>query len=101
MAVLALLATFAMGSSAAAYTTADGYSAKDYATGFVARKLGPIGVAFDRSDNLYVTNPVDEHVYRFQPGGGVAGPLTQLNAAPISGSIAGLAFSRDGRLFMA
>jgi sugar lactone lactonase YvrE len=86
---------------ASAYTTADGYSARDYATGFAADQFGPIGLAFDRSDNLYVGDPIDRHVYRFQPGGGITSRTTRLSLDPIPGLIAGLAFGRDGHLYAA
>jgi sugar lactone lactonase YvrE len=102
--VVAVTALFSLAGQAAAFTTADGYTAKEYATGFVFApdsKLGPVGVAFDPSDNLYVTNPIDGGIYRFQPGGGQAGPSTRLAPERINGLIAGLAFTRDGRLYMA
>src|SRR5437763_8104213 len=47
-----------------AYTTASGYVAQDYATGFQAASYGPIGIAFDQSDNLYVADSFDGHIYR-------------------------------------
>src|SRR4051812_33714001 len=97
-------ALFSLAGSAGAYTTAPGYAAKDYATGFpfVARSgFGPIGITFDRSDNLYVSDAADDHVYRFQPGGGLAGIATRLTALPVAGKVAGLAFARDGRLYAA
>jgi hypothetical protein len=90
--------------SAGAYTAAPGYSASDYATGFPfdsKNHWGPIGVAFDHSDNLYVGDYTDRNVYRFQPGGGVAGPTTLLNYPPIPGGIKGMAFTRSGHLFLA
>jgi hypothetical protein len=99
------LASFAaallLASTASGYTTADGYSARDYATGFPSAELGPLGVAFDNSDNLYVGDPTDQHIYRFQPGGGVADSNTRLTSAPIPGFLAGFAFTRDGRLYAA
>src|SRR3954447_5700069 len=97
-------AALALPASAGAYTAAPGYTASDYATGFpfdAKNHWGPTGVAFDRSDNLYVSDYVDRNVYRFQPGGGVAGPTSLLNYPPIAGGIKGLAFTRSDHLFLA
>src|SRR4051794_9584340 len=103
--VLALVvAMLAAPSGAAAYRAAPGYQAGDYVTGFPVASCcgwGPIGVAFDRSDNLYVASAADGHIYRFQPGGGTASADTRLTAAPIPGDIKGLAMARDGRLYLA
>jgi sugar lactone lactonase YvrE len=101
--VLALsVAILAAPSAASAYRAAPGYQAGDYAVGFpVANGWGPIGVAFDASDNLYVASAADSHIYRFQPGGGTASADTRLTAAPIPGDIKGLAMARDGRLYLA
>jgi hypothetical protein len=101
LALVAVVAALALVPAAHAYTTADGYSAQDYATGFPADELGPIGVSFDSSDNLYVSSFADRHVYRFQPGGGVAGPATRLTSTAVPGLVAGLAFTRDGHLYAA
>lgn len=88
--------------AAAAYSTAPGFSATDYATGFTTDPdygWGPIGIAFDQADNLFVADNVDGNLYRFAPGGGVAGPQTQLgNIGP---KPEGLAVTGDGRLFAA
>src|SRR3954451_23064292 len=97
-------AALALPASAGAYTAAPGYTASDYATGFPfdsTNRWGPIGVAFDRSDNLYVSDFVNGNVYRFQPGGGVAGTGTLLNTPPLFGGLKGLAFSRADHLFAA
>jgi hypothetical protein len=102
LALLALALTLALPAAASAYSTAPGYSAADYATGFPFSRglgFGPIGLAFDTSDNLYVDDPTNSRLYRFQPGGGVAGSDTQLTGGPVAGGIAGLAFSR-GHLFL-
>ncbi len=105
MLVLLLAAAFgAMPASASGYTAADGYAISDYATGFPIDKVGnwgPIGVAFDDSDNLYVSDNADGHLYRFQPGGGAAGPDTRLTSSAIDGDIKGLAINRDGDMFLA
>lgn len=99
-----LLCSLAAPAGAEAYTTAPGYSARDYATGFRSLACchwGPIGLAFDQSDNLYVANNADGHLYRFAPGGGAASGDTRVTGAPIGGGPAGLAVGRDGRLFLA
>jgi hypothetical protein len=90
-------------SFALALTTAPGYQASDYVTGFPFANCcswGPLGVAFDTSDNLYVSDYVDHHLYRFQPGGGTASSATQLNGGALSGGLKGLAFAR-GHLYLA
>ena len=90
--------------AASAYSTAAGYAATAYVTGLpevVADSWGPIGIAFDQSDNLYVSDAQDANIYRFQPGGGTADSNTRLTSSPIYGGIAGLAFSRSGALYAA
>jgi sugar lactone lactonase YvrE len=102
--VALVVAILAAPAAASAYRAAPGYEAGDYATGFPVESCcgwGPIGVAFDASDNLYVANVGNDHIYRFQPGGGAASANTQLTAAPIPGDIKGLAISRDGRIYLA
>jgi streptogramin lyase len=103
--VLALVgAMLALPATAPAYHAAPGYQAGDYATGFPIAGCcgwGPIGVAFDASDNLYVGDAADGHIYRFQPGGGQAGPDTRLTSAPIPGGIKALAIAGDGRIYLA
>lgn len=99
-----MVAALVFAGGASAYTTASGFSAIDYATGFPVAPCcgwGPIGVAFDSSDNLYVSDAVDGHIYRFQPGGGAAGAATRLTTDPLSGGLKGLAFGGDGRLYLA
>ena len=103
-ALTALLVTSAILAStgtAGAYSTTPGYAASDYVTGFPAKTWGPIGIAFDQSDNLYVGDPIDGYIYRFQPGGGQASAATRLNETPIPGDIAGLAITRDGHIYLA
>lgn len=84
-------------------TAAPGYAATDFATGFAFGPggVGPVGLAFDASGNLFVGNHFNGFVYKFGPGGGVASPATQLNIVPHGGAIAGLAFTKDGRLYLA
>ena len=99
-----LLSALAVPSGAVAYTTSSGFTARDYATGFSSLACcnwGPIGLAFDQSDNLYVANSADGHIYRFAPGGGAASDSTRVTRAPLGGGPSGLAVGRDGRLYLA
>jgi sugar lactone lactonase YvrE len=99
---LAVIATMlAVASAAGAYSTGSGYLASDYATGFPAGSYGPIGIAFDQSDNLYVADAVNGHIYRFQPGGGQAVQTNSIDVHPIPGGIEGLAITRDGHIYVA
>jgi sugar lactone lactonase YvrE len=94
----------ALPAAAGAYSTAPGYQASDYAIGFPespANNWGPIGIAFDQSDNLYVADRVDGNIYRFQPGGGVASDATRLTPSPIPGLITGLVISPAGEMYVA
>lgn len=104
-AVLLAVASAALIAPAAApaYKAADGYVASDFATAFPVAQCcnwGPIGVAFDRSDNLYVTDAADGHIYRFQPGGGAASGETRLTSSPLAGEIKALAITPDGRIYL-
>ncbi len=82
-----------------------GFVAAPFATGFVTggTSTGPIGVAFDSASNLFVMNYITGILYKFGPGGGVAGPATQVSANGIFGcptsqsASSGLAFSKDGK----
>jgi len=90
--------------AARAYSTAPGFTASDYATGFPEKQVnrwGPIGIAFDTSDNLYVADTVDGNIYRFQPGGGVASDATRVTASPVGEKITGLLVAPSGQLYLA
>src|SRR4051794_34688983 len=101
--VVGLLAAYAIGcaATASAYTPASGVAVDPFATGFLAAAggKGPVGVAFDAVGNLYVT--AGDGLYRFGPAGGRADRAHRVNAAPIPGILAGLAFGRDGALYAA
>jgi sugar lactone lactonase YvrE len=89
---------------AVAYTAAPGFVAHDYVTGLpesLADRTGPIGIAFDASNNLYIADTAVGDIYVFQPGGGVASAATRLNSTPIPGKITGLVFSKTGQLYLA
>ena len=84
-------------------TAASGYAVSNFATGFAnsgTNGIGPIGLAFDANGNLFVGDYTTGFLYKFGPGGGVASAATQLNSSAIPGSIAGLTFTKDGRLYL-
>jgi hypothetical protein len=86
------------------YVVGSGYAVSVFAKGFAtipAGTLGPIGLAFDSTDNLFVSDYADGNLYKFGPAGGTAGPGTKVSASPIGGSLAGLTFTADGRLYSA
>ena len=60
---------------------------------------GATGIAFDTSGNLYVNEFPTGNIYKFPPGGGAAGPATQLNSTSLGVTLAGLAFDSSGNLF--
>lgn len=74
-----------------------GYVAQDFATGLEF----PVGLAFDSSGNLFVMDHSTGYLYKFRPARGVASAARQVNANPIPGGPAGLAFSKDWRLYLA
>ncbi|PYO69637.1 MAG: hypothetical protein DMD69_01985, partial [Gemmatimonadetes bacterium] len=82
-------------------TAAPGYAVTDFATDFPNSGIGPIGLAFDATANLFVGDYATGFLYKFGSGGGVASTATQVNATPIGGRPAGLAFGKDGSLFLA
>ncbi len=85
-----------------AQVAAPGFAVTPFATGFVSSgAIGPIGLAFDASGNLFVGNTATGFLYKFGSAGGVASPSTQVNAAPIPGLLLGLAFTKDGHLYLA
>lgn len=84
-------------------TAAAGYAVTDFATGFPNGfgGIGPIGLAFDASGNLFVGDYFTGFLYKFGPAGGIATATTQVNSTSIAVGIAGLAFGKDGSLFLA
>jgi hypothetical protein len=99
-----VLAVLAIPQASQAYSTSPDFRAQDYATGFRSLACcdwGPIGLAFDQSDNLYVANSADGHIYRFAPGGGAASDATRLTGTPLPGGLGGLAVAPDGRVYLA
>ena len=86
--------------TAQAYTTAPGWTASDYATGFAHQPDGggPVGLAFDAGANLLVADVASASLHKVPPGGGSA-DATRIHDG--YGQAAGLAFDKDGRLYMA
>ena len=96
-----LLLTLGLAGQAFAYTASSGYAVSDFATGFSDTDIGPVGLAFDASNHLYVMKYPDGILYKFGTSGGAANATTRVNALAIAGSPAGLTFSKDGRLYAA
>jgi sugar lactone lactonase YvrE len=85
--------------SAHAYTTASGWVASDYVTGFShGDEAGPVGVVFDASGNLLVANSPEGSLYKIAPGGGDA---SKSKIRDGYGQAEGLAWDKDGRLYLA
>ena len=82
-----------------AASAAPGFAVTDFATGFPNQGIGPIGVAFDSTNQLFVMDLFSGQLFTFGPSGGPA--TTPLNATPIPGSPTGIAFAKDGRLYAA
>lgn len=88
-------------------TARNGAAFTDFATGFPldipnSGCVGPVGEAFDSAGRLYVTDVTNRGLYRFGPGGGVAGASTLVTTLPTAPErITGLAFGKDGRLYAA
>ena len=100
IALVAALVVLAAAGSAQAYQAAAGWSASDYVTGFPFKEnlAGPGGLAFDGRGNLFVANMGTSSLHKVPPGGGATAAGTKLR--DYSG-VAGLAFSKSGRLYMA
>jgi hypothetical protein len=98
--VVALAASLALAASASA---ANSLSTSTYASGFAvsAKGLGPIGIALDNDNNLFILDSADGFLYRFNGPGGVAGASTRLGSTPVSSNPGGLAFDGAGHLYAA
>jgi uncharacterized repeat protein (TIGR01451 family) len=85
---------------AATYRVEPGWSANDYATGlpYYEKGVGPVGLAFDGAANLLVTDARAGALYKIPPGGGDAGSHKVKDGYGIA---AGLAWDKNGRLYMA
>src|SRR3954452_11693627 len=99
---IAALTAFALSAgSASAYTVQGPWIAQGYVTGFPtppADSAGPLGLAFDSSANLLVTDINSGTLHRVKPGGGTT--PGSVMASGLSNA-AGLAFGADGPLYMA
>jgi len=58
-----------------------------------------MGMAFDSSGSLYVSDQPRGNIYKFGPTGGVANASTKITSTPIGPALGGLAFDRSGHLF--
>jgi uncharacterized repeat protein (TIGR01451 family) len=94
------LALMPAAAGAASYRVEPGWSANDYATGFpyYEQGVGPVGLAFDGAANLLVTDARDGALYKLPPGGGDARSHKVRDGYGIA---AGLAWDKNGRLYMA
>lgn len=89
--------------ASAGQTAATGYAVTNFVTGLPNNgSVGPAGLAFDASGNLFVGDFITGVLYKFGPAGGVATTATQVNATPFFlGSRAhGLTFGKDGNLYV-
>ena len=92
-------------------TAAPGYAMTPYATGFLPRNVaagglysqcrGAYGLAFDAGGNLFVSDASNGNIFKFPPGGGVAGAGTLLTSTPLGPLLAGLTFGKDGKFYAA
>ncbi|HEX8069805.1 MAG TPA: protease pro-enzyme activation domain-containing protein [Pyrinomonadaceae bacterium] len=83
---------------------APGFAVSTFASSFpndCFTNIGPIGLAFDANGTLLVGDAQNNNLYAFGQQGGVAGPATLVGTVPAQFglSLAGLAFTRDGRLY--
>jgi uncharacterized repeat protein (TIGR01451 family) len=94
------LALMPAAAGAASYRVEPGWSANDYATGFpyYEKGVGPVGLAFDGAANLLVTDARAGALYKVPPGGGDASSHKVRDGYGIA---AGLAWDKNGRLYMA
>jgi uncharacterized repeat protein (TIGR01451 family) len=94
------LAMMPAAAGAASYRVEPGWSASDYATGFpyYDQGVGPVGLAFDGAANLLVTDARAGALYKVPPGGG---DVSSHKVRDGYGVAAGLAWDKNGRLYMA
>ena len=107
---LALACSLLFGTSIAfAQTVAPGYAVTNWATGMANGGyfgVGPVGVAADPNspNDIYVMNYASGLLYKYDAAlGGVEGPahLVSLTSDFGGGNAAGIAFDKDGRLYVA
>lgn len=102
-ACVAVLGCLWAAASASAYQT-NGVAVSEFATGFptvntAGGKLGPIGVAVDHQNRLYVTDQADGWLYRFD-GPGAADSAHRVGSAPLGSRPAGIAFDANDNLYV-
>ncbi|MFL5910280.1 MAG: SMP-30/gluconolactonase/LRE family protein [Gaiellaceae bacterium] len=100
---IAVTACLWAAASASAYET-NGVAVSEFATGFYTvntsgGRLGPIGVALDHQNRLYVTDQADGWLYRFD-GSGPADSAHRVGSAPIGHRPAGIAFDSQDHLYV-
>src|SRR5689334_8061073 len=87
------------GVSAAAPYQTHGVGLSTFASGFATvGNRGPLGVAVDSANRLYVSDWKDESLYRFSTPG-TASPSTRVGSGPVGGALLGLAFDASGHLY--
>jgi len=89
----------------AAYTTSPDYKATDFATGFANYGgIGPLGLAWDATNHLWVMDYYTGILYKFDSSGGAADATHQVTVGPSpwgQRNATGITFSRSGRLYVA
>ncbi len=103
-AAVALIAFAALSLTALAYSTAPDYTASDFATGFPGGPVGPVGLAFDSTGNLWVQDQPSGGLYRIPQSvvaSGVAGAVAPYLVGYVPYSPTGLAFDKAGHLWVA
>lgn len=105
--LVALAVALATAGTAGAYTTDPAYSATDFVTGFAnngPNNVGPVGLAWDSTNHLYVMDYFNGLLYKFDASGGVADAAHQVTVGQSPwgrNNAAGIAFSQGGRLYVA
>ena len=105
VALLALAACLLTAAAANAYTTAPGFAASDFVTNLPNQGpggVGPVGLAFDSANNLYVMDYFNGVLYKFGASGGSAtDPANRVGDTHYgSNNAAGITFSPSGRLYV-
>lgn len=96
-----LVAAVSLAGGASAYSTAPQFAATNFVTGLPnqgGNGVGPVGLAFDATDHLYVMDYANGHLYKYASDGTLLADLT----TPFgNNNAAGIAFSKSGRLYVA
>ncbi|MHB8384114.1 MAG: protease pro-enzyme activation domain-containing protein [Candidatus Binataceae bacterium] len=88
---------------------APGFVVTPYAIGFFAQAFsfgninfnctGAVGLAFDSSGNLYVSDAAQGNIYKFPPGGGAVGASTLITPTSLGQSLGNMAIDASGNLY--